>query len=35
MKNVVKRKEIEEQKAKNEQRQLSKTLVTAFKDCIE
>ena len=35
MKNEIKRKLMEDQKAKNEQRQLSKTLVNNFKQCID
>lgn len=34
-KNELKRKLIEDQKSKTEQRQLSKTLVTSFKECID
>ena len=34
-KNYVKRKIMEEQKSKTEQRNLSKTLVNNFKDCID
>jgi len=34
-KNALKRKLIEDQKSKTEQRQLSKNLVTSFRDCID
>ena len=34
-KNELKRKLLEDQKSKTEQRQLSKTLVTSFKECID
>ena len=34
-KNTMKRKLIEEQKSKTEQRQLSKNLVTSFRDCVD
>jgi hypothetical protein len=35
LKNEIKRKLLEDQIAKNEQRQLSKTLVNNFKQCID
>lgn len=35
MKNEVKRRLIQDQKTKNDQRQLSKTLVNSFKQCID
>ena len=34
-KNALKRKLIEDQESKTEQRQLSKNLVTSFRDCID
>jgi hypothetical protein len=34
IKNEVKRRLIQDQKTKNDQRQLSKTLVNSFKNCI-